>query len=135
MTPAERRSLKEQLENATGWVCDVELSPDGKESFLLALRTKHGDIGISCGTFPQFVALAKAIDAGLRLDGTLSTRNDPKPVTPTQQAEIDSAREKAYEARVKGYEGECCTKCGKMTMVRRGNCLCCDTCGESSSCS
>ena len=39
------------------------------------------------------------------------------------------------EARMKGYEGECCSECGNYTMVRNGTCLKCDTCGGTSGCS
>jgi ribonucleoside-diphosphate reductase alpha chain len=39
------------------------------------------------------------------------------------------------EARLKGYEGECCSECGNYTMVRNGTCLKCETCGGTSGCS
>jgi len=38
-------------------------------------------------------------------------------------------------ARLKGYEGDPCTDCGKMTLVRNGTCLKCKTCGATSGCS
>ena len=39
------------------------------------------------------------------------------------------------EARLKGYEGDCCSECGNYTMVRNGTCMKCDTCGSTSGCS
>jgi ribonucleoside-diphosphate reductase alpha chain len=39
------------------------------------------------------------------------------------------------EARLKGYEGDCCGECGNYTMVRNGTCMKCDTCGSTSGCS
>jgi len=38
-------------------------------------------------------------------------------------------------ARLKGYEGDPCTDCGQLTMVRNGACLKCDSCGGTSGCS
>src|SRR5690606_9244491 len=39
------------------------------------------------------------------------------------------------EARLKGYEGDPCSSCGSMTLVRNGTCLKCNTCGATSGCS
>ena len=38
-------------------------------------------------------------------------------------------------ARLKGYEGDPCTDCGQLTLVRNGTCLKCQTCGATSGCS
>jgi ribonucleoside-diphosphate reductase alpha chain len=38
-------------------------------------------------------------------------------------------------ARLKGYEGDPCTECGQLTLVRSGACAKCDTCGATSGCS
>jgi ribonucleoside-diphosphate reductase alpha chain len=38
-------------------------------------------------------------------------------------------------ARLKGYEGDPCSECGQLTLVRSGACCKCDTCGASSGCS
>ena len=38
-------------------------------------------------------------------------------------------------ARLKGYEGDPCSECGQLTMIRNGACLKCDTCGATSGCS
>ncbi|MFO0968302.1 MAG: hypothetical protein U0793_22325 [Gemmataceae bacterium] len=43
--------------------------------------------------------------------------------------------EKVRMARMKGYEGDPCTECGQLTLVRSGACCKCDTCGASSGCS
>jgi ribonucleoside-diphosphate reductase alpha chain len=41
----------------------------------------------------------------------------------------------ALEARIKGYEGDPCPECGRLTMVRNGSCLKCESCGATSGCS
>jgi ribonucleoside-diphosphate reductase alpha chain len=38
-------------------------------------------------------------------------------------------------ARLKGYEGDPCSECGQLTLVRNGACCKCDTCGATSGCS
>jgi ribonucleoside-diphosphate reductase alpha chain len=43
--------------------------------------------------------------------------------------------EKIRLARLKGYEGDPCTECGQLTLIRSGACCKCDTCGASSGCS
>ena len=43
--------------------------------------------------------------------------------------------EKIRQARQKGYEGDPCSACGQLTLVRSGACAKCDTCGETSGCS
>jgi ribonucleoside-diphosphate reductase alpha chain len=37
-------------------------------------------------------------------------------------------------ARLKGYEGDPCSECGQLTLIRSGACCKCDTCGASSGC-
>jgi ribonucleoside-diphosphate reductase alpha chain len=43
--------------------------------------------------------------------------------------------EKVRQARLKGYEGDPCSECGQLTLVRSGTCCKCDTCGATSGCS
>jgi len=38
-------------------------------------------------------------------------------------------------AKLKGYEGDPCTDCGQLTLVRNGTCLKCQACGATSGCS
>jgi ribonucleoside-diphosphate reductase alpha chain len=42
--------------------------------------------------------------------------------------------EKIRQARLKGYEGDPCSECGQLTLVRSGSCCKCDTCGATSGC-
>jgi ribonucleoside-diphosphate reductase alpha chain len=44
-------------------------------------------------------------------------------------------KQRASEARLRGYEGVSCSECHNFTMVRNGTCLKCDTCGSTSGCS
>ncbi len=39
------------------------------------------------------------------------------------------------EAKMKGYEGDPCSECGALTLVRNGSCLKCDSCGATTGCS
>ncbi len=55
-------------------------------------------------------------------------------VAPTKPV-IDAKTEKIRIARQKGYEGDPCTECGQLTLVRSGACAKCDTCGATSGCS
>ena len=52
----------------------------------------------------------------------------PEPVVMQQM-------DRRTEAKLKGYEGDCCGECGNYTMVRNGTCMKCDTCGSTSGCS
>ncbi len=47
----------------------------------------------------------------------------------------DTQQEKIRQARLKGYEGDPCSECGQLTLVRSGACAKCDTCGATSGCS
>ena len=53
----------------------------------------------------------------------------PTPIAST------AAVERIRLARQKGYEGDPCSKCGQLTLVRSGACMRCDSCGETSGCS
>lgn len=46
-----------------------------------------------------------------------------------------SLEERIRQARFKGYEGDPCSECGQLTLVRSGACCKCDTCGATSGCS
>jgi ribonucleoside-diphosphate reductase alpha chain len=46
-----------------------------------------------------------------------------------------AVRERVRQARLKGYEGDPCSECGQLTLVRSGACAKCDTCGATSGCS
>jgi ribonucleoside-diphosphate reductase alpha chain len=51
------------------------------------------------------------------------------------QSQQLSQEEKIRQARLKGYEGDPCSECGQLTLVRSGACAKCDTCGATSGCS
>lgn len=46
-----------------------------------------------------------------------------------------SLKERIAAARLKGYEGDPCSECGQLTLIRSGSCCKCDTCGATSGCS
>jgi ribonucleotide reductase alpha subunit/intein/homing endonuclease len=43
--------------------------------------------------------------------------------------------DRVRQARMKGYEGDPCSECGQLTLVRSGTCCKCDNCGATSGCS
>jgi ribonucleoside-diphosphate reductase alpha chain len=47
----------------------------------------------------------------------------------------ETQADKIRLARLKGYEGDPCSECGQLTLVRSGACAKCDTCGATSGCS
>lgn len=60
--------------------------------------------------------------------------NGGSPVA-TQPRAVATVDERVREARLKGYEGDPCSECGQLTLVRSGACAKCDTCGATSGCS
>ena len=48
---------------------------------------------------------------------------------------VATLTESIRQARMKGYEGDPCSECGQLTLVRSGACCKCDTCGATSGCS
>ncbi len=57
------------------------------------------------------------------------------PVSATLTAGKRAQEEAIKVARLKGYEGDPCSECGQLTLVRSGACAKCDTCGATSGCS
>ncbi|HEV3116284.1 MAG TPA: vitamin B12-dependent ribonucleotide reductase, partial [Gemmataceae bacterium] len=56
-------------------------------------------------------------------------------LTLSRIATASVTEEKVRLARLKGYEGDPCSECGQLTLVRSGACCKCDTCGATSGCS
>ncbi len=54
---------------------------------------------------------------------------------PAVAVQTNPATDKVRLARLKGYEGDPCSECGQLTLIRSGACCKCDTCGASSGCS
>jgi ribonucleoside-diphosphate reductase alpha chain len=48
---------------------------------------------------------------------------------------VGTLTERIRHARLKGYEGDPCSECGQLTLVRSGACCKCDSCGATSGCS
>jgi ribonucleoside-diphosphate reductase alpha chain len=63
----------------------------------------------------------------------------PPPETPSYRPSStprrDTRIQAVLDAKAQGYEGDACTECGAMTMVRNGSCLKCMSCGATSGCS
>ena len=54
---------------------------------------------------------------------------------PEAAGPVATLDEKIRVARLKGYEGDPCSECGQLTLIRSGACCKCDTCGATSGCS
>jgi ribonucleoside-diphosphate reductase alpha chain len=54
--------------------------------------------------------------------------------SPRNGSRVAVTEEKIRLARLKGYEGDPCSECGQLTLIRSGACCKCDTCGASSGC-
>ncbi|HTU89385.1 MAG TPA: vitamin B12-dependent ribonucleotide reductase [Gemmataceae bacterium] len=85
---------------------------------------------------PQPVAKAFATPRS----GHLAPLRDSTPSTTNGNGHKSGVREQTMEekirqARLKGYEGDPCSECGQLTLVRSGACCKCDTCGATSGCS
>jgi ribonucleoside-diphosphate reductase alpha chain len=85
---------------------------------------------------PQPVAKAFATPRS----GHLKPLRDGTPAAANGNGHKSGVREQTMEeeirlARLKGYEGDPCSECGQLTLVRSGACCKCDTCGATSGCS
>ncbi|HJZ93839.1 MAG TPA: vitamin B12-dependent ribonucleotide reductase, partial [Gemmataceae bacterium] len=67
--------------------------------------------------------------------GGYSATPASKPAAATSSAAGTLLAERVKQARMKGYEGDPCSECGQLTLVRSGACAKCDTCGATSGCS
>jgi ribonucleoside-diphosphate reductase alpha chain len=61
--------------------------------------------------------------------------NGHRPVNGPARSASATQEDKIRLARWKGYEGDPCSECGQLTLVRSGACCKCDTCGATSGCS
>ncbi len=94
-----------------------------------AMRQMQQDVTDLHGGAPQTIgATALKADTEMLYQRTIVTA---APVL--TKAELHKQR--ASEAKLRGYEGVSCTECHNFTMVRNGTCLKCDTCGSTSGCS
>jgi ribonucleoside-diphosphate reductase alpha chain len=87
---------------------------------------------------PQSVAVGTSAAHALQMRaadtvGAMAFAIEAK-VTPPEPMVIQHM-DRRTEAKLKGYEGDCCGECGNYTMVRNGTCMKCDTCGSTSGCS
>ncbi len=71
----------------------------------------------------------------LREDGAASNGNGHKGSGNVAVVRDATMEQKIRQARLKGYEGDPCSECGQLTLVRSGACCKCDTCGATSGCS
>jgi ribonucleoside-diphosphate reductase alpha chain len=72
---------------------------------------------------------------GARKAGSANKGSGAPEGAPGSPAAGNPESEKAELARIQGYEGDPCSVCGHLTLVRNGTCLKCLTCGSTTGCS
>lgn len=81
---------------------------------------KSSDVGYSStGGSPE----SNGSSNGFEASGNKATMTAARPMD-----------EKIRLARLKGYEGDPCSECGQLTLIRSGACCKCDTCGATTGC-
>ncbi len=90
-----------------------------KKKSNLVPRTNH------VNPFPHDSSNGNGSTAPAYSDPEIQTLTDPQ----------TSQEQKVLLARMKGYEGDPCSECGQLTLVRSGSCCKCDSCGATSGCS
>ncbi len=83
----------------------------------------------------QSPALALQMRAAMETAGGLALAEPAQAAMMLAEPVAMVQMDRRTEARLKGYEGDCCSECGNYTMVRNGTCMKCDTCGSTSGCS
>ena len=87
---------------------------------------------------PQSVAVATSAAHALQMRASDAMAIAHEPVMATAampEPYVMKQMDRRTEAKLKGYEGDCCGECGNYTMVRNGTCMKCETCGSTSGCS
>jgi ribonucleoside-diphosphate reductase alpha chain len=56
-------------------------------------------------------------------------------LSPDAPGDVLEAVARKREARLKGYDGDPCRNCQRLTLIRNGKCLRCETCGTTTGCS
>ncbi|OWK34809.1 vitamin B12-dependent ribonucleotide reductase [Fimbriiglobus ruber] len=69
-----------------------------------------------------------------KTNGNGATATHAAPTNRINGAGNTPQADKVRVARQKGYEGDPCSNCGALTLVRSGACMKCDTCGETTGC-
>ncbi len=97
--------------------------------------------GVSEPTYASASVTGSAGISGAHIVGATVMKADTE-IYATQSIAIDPVltkaelfKQRASEAKLRGYEGVSCSECHNFTMVRNGTCLKCDTCGSTSGCS
>ena len=67
-------------------------------------------------------------------DGRVSV-NPNKVYNFENDSKMQAEQRNRQTAKLKGYEGDPCSDCGSLTLVRNGSCLKCDSCGSTTGCS
>ncbi|MBF0197139.1 MAG: vitamin B12-dependent ribonucleotide reductase [Planctomycetes bacterium] len=105
---------------------------DKSSPSLVAYEMRPQTPHLHAGTKKQQAESQKRAQEAKAASATISSEIE-QPVAISAQKPLKS--NKVERAKQMGFEGEACTNCGAMTMVRNGTCLKCTTCGETSGCS
>src|SRR3546814_17117666 len=88
----------------------------------------NGTTGMSVGTVTQSSTTVTASGVSQELAGSTGSA-EAYAVEATVVRQVDSRLERVREARMKGYDGDSYSECGKFTLVRNGTCTQCATRG------
>ncbi|MEQ1714986.1 MAG: vitamin B12-dependent ribonucleotide reductase [Hyphomicrobium sp.] len=103
----------------------------GVSSSVEAMRQMQQDVTDLHGGVAQSIG-ATALKTETEV---LYQRSSVKAETAPLLTKSELFKQRASEAKLRGYEGASCSECHNFTMVRNGTCLKCDTCGSTSGCS
>ncbi len=109
-------------------------APQANPHSLLPARSKHLKPGSSVVPTPVAKAVVAPVAPTVTTGGQRQTTVAPSAAASGQHG-MGTKAEKIRIAKQKGYEGDPCSNCGQLTLVRSGACCKCDTCGETSGCS
>ena len=114
---------------------DTASEPEWTDEKELAMPPMMTTLPIDVDTLPAHLVARDDATSEVRMDASGGT-NSVIGSSPVQRMSARAAQIQAIlDAKSQGYEGDPCTDCGALTMVRNGSCLKCMSCGCTSGCS
>jgi ribonucleoside-diphosphate reductase alpha chain len=93
-------------------------------------------VGEGLGKVVEVISHTPEIKPGVFVAGSVSKAPEySKGPTSWKTGQVAVVPNDRSIAKMKGYEGSCCSNCSNFTMVRNGTCLKCESCGETTGCS
>ena len=127
VNPEDLRGDALHHEEMEGFAIDDD--PEEEEKAPLKPFTQPRSIHLNPLMEPSTLTVAKPAENGVHANGSQNGEGGKPALLPQTNAE------QIRVARLKGYEGDPCSECGQLTLIRSGACAKCDTCGATSGCS